>query len=104
MGTCGALWVAMRLRRVARRRAPLRVAGLHQSVSARANPYHNAKTESFIGTLKGEMLQNGCFEDATDVRLEIYDCIEGCYNLHRKHSSLNYLTPAQFEAQLNSLN
>ena len=79
-------------------------AGLRQSMSARANPYDNAWSESFIGTLKGEMLQGGCFENTTDARLEIFDYIEGYYNTHRKHSALDYLTPTQFETQLHSLN
>ena len=73
-------------------------------MSARANPYDNACTESFIGTLKGEMLQNGCFQNATDARTEIFDYIEGYYHTHRKHSALNYLTPTQFETQINSVN
>ena len=71
-------------------------------MSARANPYDNAWTESFIGTLKCEMLQNGCFENATDARTEIFEYIEGYYNTHRKHSALNYQTPAQFETPINS--
>ena len=72
-------------------------AGLRQSMSARANPYHNAWTESFIGTLKHEMLQGGCFEDAHDARTEIFEYIDGYYNQHRKHSALAYHTPTQFE-------
>lgn len=85
-------------------RQALASAGMRQSMSARANPYDNAWTESFIGTLKGEMLQNGCFENATDARTEIFEYIEGYYNTHRKHSALNYLSPTQFEAQINSAN
>ena len=85
-------------------RQALAGAGMRQSMSARANPYDNAWTESFIGTLKGEMLQGGCFEDATDARLEIFDYIEGYYNTQRKHSALDYLTPNQFETQIHSLN
>jgi putative transposase len=85
-------------------RQTLARAGMRQSMSARANPYDNAWTESFIGTLKGEMLQNGCFENASDARTEIFDYIDGYYNNHRKHSALNYKTPAQFEALINSLN
>jgi transposase InsO family protein len=85
-------------------RQALAGAGLRQSMSARANPYDNAWTESFIGTLKNEMLQNGCFENATDARTEIFEYIEGYYNTHRKHSALNYLTPTQFETQINSVN
>ena len=85
-------------------RQALAGAGLRQSMSARANPYDNAWTESFIGTLKGEMLQGGCFENAADARLEIFDYIEGYYNIQRKHSALDYLTPSQFETQIHSLN
>jgi transposase InsO family protein len=85
-------------------RNALAKAGLRQSMSARANPYDNAWTESFIGTLKHEMLQNGCFENAGDARTEIFEYIDGYYNTHRKHSSLGYKTPIQFEAQIHSVN
>jgi putative transposase len=85
-------------------RKALADAGMQQSMSARANPYDNAWTESFIGTLKLEMLQDGCFEDAGDARTEIFEYIEGYYNTHRKHSSLGYKTPSQFEAQIHSAN
>ena len=79
-------------------RQALLKAGLRQSMSRRANPYDNAWTESFIGTLKHEMLQGGCFENASDARLEIFEYIEGYYNTHRKHSALDYKTPSQFES------
>jgi transposase InsO family protein len=85
-------------------RKALAKAGLRQSMSARANPYDNAWTESFIGTLKLEMLADGCFENADDARTEIFEYIEGYYNTHRKHSSLGYKTPNQFEAQIHSAN
>jgi transposase InsO family protein len=85
-------------------RKALAKAGLRQSMSARANPYDNAWTESFIGTLKHEMLQGGCFESARAARLEIFEYIDGYYNTHRKHSSIGYKTPTQFEAQLLSVN
>jgi len=83
-------------------RRALAQAGLRQSMSARAHPYDNAWTESFIGTLKHEMLQGGCFENAGDARTEIFEYIEGYYNTHRKHSALGYLSPSQFEAHLSS--
>jgi putative transposase len=85
-------------------RQTLAKAGLRQSMSARANPYENAWTESFLGTLKHEMLQEGSFENAGDARAEIFEYIEGYYNTHRKHSALGYQTPAQFEAQIHSVN
>lgn len=79
-------------------------AGMRQSMSARANPYHNAWTESFMGTLKSEMLQGGCFLDDKDARTEIFAYIESYYNTHRKHSAIGYQTPAQFESRFHSLN
>lgn len=81
-------------------RARLAKAGMRQSMSARANPYHNAWTESFMGTLKKEMLQGGNFLNGQDARLEIFSYIEAYYNTHRKHSSLGYKNPAQFEAEM----
>lgn len=85
-------------------RAQLAEAGALQSMSARANPYHNAWTESFIGTLKAEMLQGGYFLDGNDARTELFAYIESYYNTHRRHSSLDYLTPDQFEALNHTLN
>lgn len=85
-------------------RQALASAGLRQSMSSKANPYDNSWTESFIGTLKREMLQGGCFDHPSDAFIEIFDYIEGYYNTHRKHSSLDYLSPAQFESLFHSLN
>ncbi len=82
----------------------LRAAGIRQSMSARANSYHNAWTESFIGTLKTEMLPDGAFIAHADANTEIFAYIEAYYNTHRKHSSLGYKTPATFEAQINPKN
>lgn len=50
-----------------------------------------------MGTLKRVMLQGGTFDDARDARTEIFDYIEGYYNIHRKHSALQYCSPSQFE-------
>ena len=58
----------------------MRAHGIRQSMSARANPYHNAWTESFMGTLKAEMLQGGTFIDAHDARTELFAYIEAYYN------------------------
>ena len=85
-------------------RAELAGAGLRQSMSAKANPYDNAKTESFMGTLKREMLRGGEFETLDDAKTEIFDYIECYYNTRRKHSSLGYLSPMLFEKQKTNLN
>ena len=85
-------------------RGLLKEAGMRQSMSARANPYHNAWSESVIGRLKAELLQGGAFSDANDARTELFAYIEGYYNTQRRHSSLNYLSPASYEASLTTRN
>ena len=85
-------------------RRELKATQMRQSMSARANPYHNAWSESVIGTLKNEMLQGGRFIDQTDAQIELFAYIEGYYNTTRKHSALNYKSPLQFETQKQSLN
>lgn len=82
----------------------LNQAGLRQSMSARANPYHNAWTESFMGTLKAEMIQDRSFLDQKHARQELFTYIESYYNTQRKHSALGYLSPATFESSLNQPN
>ena len=81
-------------------RSLLTTAGIRQSMSARANPYHNAWTESFMGTLKAEMLQDGRFIDQADAATEIFAFIDAYYNTQRLHSSLNYRSPSSFESDL----
>ncbi len=78
----------------------LSCAGLRQSISARANPYHNAWTESFMGTLTAEMLHGGCFINDSDARTEMFAYIDSYDNTERLHSSLGYQSPSSFEAAL----
>jgi len=80
-------------------RVLLHNAGITQSMSRRANPYDNAWTESFMGTLKSEMLTDRRFLDERDARIEIFSYIDGYYNTERKHSALGYLSPSNFETK-----
>lgn len=66
-------------------RGLLATAGSRQSMSARANPHHNAWTESFLGTLKAEMLQGAQFIDPADAATEIFAFIDAYHNTHRLH-------------------
>jgi len=70
-----------------------------QSMSARANPYDNAWSESVIGTIKRELVRRGSFESIEHARKKLFTYIEGYYNTRRKHSSLDYRTPFQAETQ-----
>jgi transposase InsO family protein len=82
----------------------LQLANINQSMSARANPYHNAWTESFMGTLKAELIQNGRYICLEDARADLFEFIDGYYNTQRLHSSLNYSTPSHFEANIALVN
>ena len=53
-----------------------------------------------MDTLKAEMLQGGTFFDTHAARTESIADIEAYYNTNRKHSSLHYQTPFQFESKL----
>lgn len=77
----------------------LREAGIHQSMGSRGDAYDNALAEAFMSTLKTELIDRRSWPTRQHARTAIYDYIEGWYNPRRRHSTLGYLSPAQFEAQ-----
>lgn len=70
-----------------------------QSMSRAGECYDNATAESFWSRLKAEVLESGVFLNLDDARAEIGDYIDNYYNVVRKHSSLNYCSPVQFESK-----
>lgn len=72
---------------------------IRPSMSRADDPYDNAFAESFWSRLKAEMLEGGAFLDAEDAKVEIFEYIEAYYNRVRRHSSLSYRSPEQFENQ-----
>ncbi len=78
-------------------RGVLRRAGMAQSMSGADNCYDNAFQESCFGTLKTE-LELDEYEDAAEAVRELSSYIT-YYNVDRRHSSLDYLTPTEFETQ-----
>jgi len=66
------------------------------SMSGVGNCYDNAPMESFIGTLKTECADHQ-FATRAEARRAIFEYIEVWYNRRRLHSSLDYLSPAEFE-------
>jgi len=74
-----------------------RAAGI-QSMSRKGNCWDNAPMESFWSSLKAEMEQS-VPETRADARRRIFEYIEAFYNPSRRHSSLGYLSPVQFEQQ-----
>lgn len=71
--------------------------GIAISMSAKANPYDNAKIESFFRTLKVEEVYMFEYETYEDVLERIPYFIEEVYNKKRLHSSLGYMPPEEFE-------
>lgn len=71
--------------------------GLRQSMSGRGNCYDNAQAESFWARFKTELVEDGLFESVAQARSETFTYIDGYYNRVRKHSSLGYKSPDQFE-------
>jgi transposase InsO family protein len=61
--------------------------------------YDNAPMESFWGTLKTELVYRRHFHTRTEAKNAIFPYIEGWYNRLRRHSTLGYLSPEQFEQQ-----
>jgi putative transposase len=71
--------------------------GISISMSGRANPYDNAKIESFFRTLKVEEVYMFEYEIYGEVLKRIPYFIEEVYNKKRLHSSLGYMPPEEFE-------
>jgi putative transposase len=67
------------------------------SMSAKGNPYDNAKAESFFKTLKREEVYLKQYRTFGEAEANIGQFIEDVYNQKRLHSSLGYLPPAEFE-------
>jgi transposase InsO family protein len=76
-------------------RAVLRRAGIRQSMSRAANCYDNAFMESCFGSIKTE-LEMTEYQNSRQAHTELASYL-AYYNQERRHSSLDYLSPAQFE-------
>ena len=69
------------------------------SMSRKGNCYDNAPVESFFATLKRELVHRTRFETHEKARQALFWWIEVWYNRRRRHSSLGYVSPEQFEQQ-----
>jgi putative transposase len=82
----------------------LKSRGIQISMSRKGNPWDNASCESFMKTLKYEEVLRQEYRDLADAWASIHVFIEKVYNQKRLHSALDYLPPAEFEAQLMAQN
>jgi transposase InsO family protein len=77
----------------------LREAGLVGSMGTVGDCFDNAVAESFFATLECELLDRSSWPTRRELATEVFDFIEGFYNLRRRHSTLGYLSPVNYELQ-----
>jgi transposase InsO family protein len=73
--------------------------GITTSMSRRGNCWDNACVESFFGTLKRELVYHRHYATREEAKQDIFEYIEVFYNRRRRHSTLGYDYPAEFEAR-----
>ena len=73
--------------------------GVTQSMSRPGQCWDNAVAESWFATLKDELIYRRSWPTRAEARSAIFEFIEVFYNRQRLHSSLGYLSPAEYEAR-----
>ena len=71
--------------------------GITCSMSRRANCWDNAPMESFFASLKKELVHDEDYATREEARASIFEYIEVFYNRVRRHSSLGYRSPVEYE-------
>jgi len=74
-----------------------RAAGIAQSMGSRGDCFDNAVAESFFATLKKELIHGRSWPAKAELRTEVFEYIEVFFNRRRRHSTLGFLSPEQFE-------
>jgi putative transposase len=74
-----------------------RDAGIAVSMGSRGDCYDNAVAESFFATIKKELIRRRSWPERRELIGEVFEYIEAFYNPIRRHSTLGYLSPVQFE-------
>lgn len=74
--------------------------GVVLSLGRKGTCWDNAVAESFFASIKRELIDRRPWPTISGLRRTVFDWIEGWYNTRRLHSSLGYLSPAQYEARI----
>jgi putative transposase len=74
-----------------------RDAGVAVSMGSRGDCFDNAVAESFFATLKKELVRRRSWPNRRELQSAVFDYIETFYNRERRHSTLGYLSPREFE-------
>lgn len=75
----------------------VRIIGGIQSMSGTGSCYDNAITESFFGTMKRELVHHCSFASRSEAQSQLFRYIECFYNRRRRHSSIGYHAPEEYE-------
>jgi len=73
--------------------------GFIQSMSRKADCWDNAVAESFFGIMKTELVYHEKYDGHEDTLHSVFEYIEAFYNQERRHSALEYFSPAEYEKQ-----
>jgi transposase InsO family protein len=73
--------------------------GMRCSMSRPGNCWNNAVVESFFATLKTELIHRHRVQTKQKAQSALFADVEGFYNTRRRHSTLDYLSPVEFERQ-----
>jgi putative transposase len=71
--------------------------GVQCSMSRSGNVWDNAAMESFFSSLKTERIGKKIYRTHDAARADVFDYIERFYNTVRRHSTIGYLSPVEFE-------
>ena len=74
-----------------------RRAGLLPSLGSVGDPYDNAVAEAFWARMQTELLDRQRWRTRVELVNAIFEYIEGFYNRHRRHSTLDWMSPVEFE-------
>jgi putative transposase len=75
----------------------LEEAGIVPSMGSVGTAYDNAMAESFVATLKSELLYRSSWPTRASARTATFEYLECFYNTRRRHSALGYLSPMEYE-------
>ena len=73
--------------------------GVVCSMSRSGNVWDNAAMESFFSSLKTERTGRQNYRTRDEAKADVFDYIERFYNTKRRHSTIGYMSPTEFELQ-----
>jgi len=74
--------------------------GIVCSMSRSGNVWDNAAMESFFSSLKTERTARKTYRTRDEAKADVFDYIECFYNVKRRHSTISYLSPMEFENRM----